>query len=167
MTGSMSVDSTTPGGGLYNVTNFSVTIGSTPALTHTYTNAGPFSGVTILSGSPSAFNLSVPPTITGDGVTGPPGPTLTPDNFAFSLSNLGPGPFSTNALPTTVPSLSSFATNTWHLGFAPGANGHQVSGSLTSLTAVPLPAAVVLFGVGLVALIGLGAGNWRQKRPTV
>ena len=35
---------------------------------------------------------------------------------------------------------------------------------MTSLTAVPLPAGVVLFGVGLVALIGLGAGGLRNLR---
>ena len=30
-----------------------------------------------------------------------------------------------------------------------------------------LPAAVILFGAGLVALVGLGAGSWRQKKNTI
>jgi heme A synthase len=42
-----------------------------------------------------------------------------------------------------------------------------VSGVLTALTAVPLPAAVILFGAGLVALVGLGAGSWRQKKNSL
>src|SRR5262245_4076714 len=40
-------------------------------------------------------------------------------------------------------------------------NTRVVLGHLTSLTAVPLPASLILFGAGLVALIGLGAGKWR------
>src|SRR5262245_49590116 len=52
MTGSMSVDSTTPGAGLYNVTNFSVTIGTGAiSTTHTYTLPGPFLGVGINNGA--------------------------------------------------------------------------------------------------------------------
>ncbi len=31
-----------------------------------------------------------------------------------------------------------------------------------SAVATPLPPAVILFGAGLVALIGLGARNWQQ-----
>ena len=67
--------------------------------------------------------------------------------------------------PTTVPSLSSFAsTNLWRLVFTPG--GGVVQGKLTSftLTAVPLPAAVILFGAGLISLVGLGAGGLRNLR---
>jgi len=32
------------------------------------------------------------------------------------------------------------------------------------VTAVLLPATVILFGAGLVALVGLGAGSWRLKK---
>lgn len=35
-------------------------------------------------------------------------------------------------------------------------------GSITNLTAVPLPAAVLLFGAGLISLVGLGAGGLRN-----
>ena len=40
----------------------------------------------------------------------------------------------------------------------------SVHGTITNLVANPLPPAVMMFGAGLVALIGLGARNWRQKR---
>lgn len=84
----------------------------------------------------------------------------------FEINLRGPGSlFSSDALPSPVPSISSFNTRTFRLQFG-GGNGlpTRVSGLMTSLTAVPLPAAVILFGVGLVALIGLGAGGLRNMR---
>lgn len=91
---------------------------------------------------------------------------LAPRLFNFELR--GPNTqFDTDALPTTVPSIATFTNfNRWHLVFGPG-NGHVVRGDMISLTAVPLPAAVILFGAGLIALVGLGAGNWRQKKNTI
>lgn len=71
--------------------------------------------------------------------------------------------FDADALPSAPPSLSSFRSNQWRLFFS-GAGNPTVRGPLTSLTAVPLPAAVILFGAGLVALAGLGAGSWRHRR---
>ena len=87
---------------------------------------------------------------------------LAPRLFDFQLR--GPASlFGSDALPTTVPSIGSFNDfNRWRLVFGPG-NGIVVRGDLTALTAVPLPAAVILFGAGLVALVGLGAGSWRRK----
>jgi len=74
---------------------------------------------------------------------------------------------------TTVPSLSSCIDskdkNEWRLKFEEG----KVAGNITSMTmtAVPLPPSLILFGAGLVALVGLGArngiGNWRQIRPSI
>ncbi len=55
--------------------------------------------------------------------------------------------------------------NQWRLDF--GGAGNYVVGSLAHLTAVPLPAAVILFGAGLISLVGLGAGGLRNlRRPT-
>ena len=164
MAGSMAVNTTdtTPldtNTGTYAVTNFSVTIGG-----HTYTNAGSFLGVAIQNGSPGpdSFILAVPPPISGDGVPSPP-LALTPNDFSIGLQTLGnTSAFTDDTLPPTVPSLSLFKHNDWRLNFAPG--GHQVSGTITSLTAVPLPASLILFSAGLVALIGLGARNWQQKK---
>ena len=82
--------------------------------------------------------------------------------FEFDLTG-NSSAFGSTALPTTPPSLSSFATKTFRVIFAGGVHS-IVQGTLTSLTAVPLPATVILFGAGLVALAGLGAGSWRQRR---
>ena len=87
--------------------------------------------------------------------------TYTPSYFSIDLR--GPQSlFTSTALPSTVPSISSFTVkNEWRLVFS---GGKVVIGQMSQLTAVPLPAAVVLFGAGLVALVGLGAGSWRPKR---
>ena len=160
MSGFMTVESL-PSDGSYVVTNFSVTIQG-----QNYTNAGPFSGVQITNGTPGQdrFDLTVP-TLTGPSIQADPGPgTVPPENFLMELSTLGgTSVWDSNALPTTMPSISSFDHKTeWRLNFTPG----FVKGDITSLTAVPLPAAVILFGAGLVALIGLGARNWQRDART-
>lgn len=100
------------------------------------------------------YALSGP--LTGPAFTGP-SPLLasfTPVKFEFE------GNASNSVFP---PSLSSFSSNEWRILFGgPGGSIVTVKGSLTSLNAVPLPTAVVLFGAGLVALAGLGAGRWKQ-----
>ena len=101
-----------------------------------YLLAAPFSGAAVNGRNPLAFEFD-----------------LTGNSSAFGST----------ALPTTPPSLSSFATKTFRVIFAGGVHS-IVQGTLTSLTAVPLPATVILFGAGLVALAGLGAGSWRQRR---
>ena len=75
--------------------------------------------------------------------------------------------FGNDSLPTTPPDISAFARNSWRLVFTDGSGRARIQGSLSTLTAVPLPAAAVLFGAGLVALIGLGAGSWRQKKNSL
>ena len=70
-------------------------------------------------------------------------------------------------VPTTPPSLSSFAANRWRFVFEDGSGKARIQGSLSSLTAVPLPAAVILFGAGIVALVGLGAGSWRKRKNSL
>jgi hypothetical protein len=70
--------------------------------------------------------------------------------------------FNSLALPSPGNvSLSNFASNKWRLVLA---GGKVISGSLTSLQAVPLPATVLLFGAGLIALVGFGAGGLRNLR---
>jgi hypothetical protein len=98
--------------------------------------------------------------------TGNPVNGRTPSFFEIKLTDSSHTAFSNDHLPTTPPSLGSFTTETFRLKFN-GQGAATVSGVLTSLTAVPLPAAVILFGAGLVALVGLGAGSWRQKKHSL
>lgn len=142
--------------GNYTVTNFNVTIGG-------YTATMGTSGlVEIKDGTPGLDRVI-------GTINAPNGPNV---NFLaprlFDVQLRGPaGTFSGDALPTTAPSISAFTNfNRWRLVFGPG-DGKVVRGTLTSLTAVPLPAAVVLFGAGLVALAGLGAGSWRQRKNSI
>ena len=106
--------------------------------------------------------------VTAD-VVGPNAGNRAPGAFTINLLGPGSGPgnvFTTDALPNPAPSLNSFTNrNIFRLQFGNG-NGDRraVQGFLTSLTAVPLPPAAILFGVGLVALIGLGAGGLRNLR---
>jgi hypothetical protein len=65
-------------------------------------------------------------------------------------------------LPPGVDSIGNFKTlngvfPTFRVTFTDGTNSLVVAGTLTNLVATPLPPAVILFGAGLVALIGLGA----------
>jgi hypothetical protein len=63
------------------------------------------------------------------------------------------------------PSLGDLSSTQWRLVFE-NSNGRAVrlQGVLNSLTVVPLPAAVLLFGAGLISLVGLGAGGLRNLR---
>lgn len=138
------------------ITNLSVTIGtSTP---YVVTFGQPQNHITIRNLPAFDSGALVVNTLTsGAQVNG-----FTPTSFAINLVDGTAGAFNSQ-YPTTVPSLSSFlTTNQWRLVFAPGGGG--VQGMLTSLTAVPLPAAVLLFGAGLISLVGLGAGGLRNLR---
>ncbi|MEO7861131.1 MAG: hypothetical protein ABIU05_11925 [Nitrospirales bacterium] len=88
----------------------------------------------------------------------------TPIRFDLQLDHEGGGAFNNTALQNP-PSLSSLTANRWRLIFE-NADGNlvRVQGSFNSLTAVPLPAAVILFGAGLISLVGLGAGGLRNLR---
>ncbi|MBI5314773.1 MAG: hypothetical protein HZB34_02245 [Nitrospirae bacterium] len=101
------------------------------------------------------------------GITGggPVNITTPRDPVSFEFTLTGPTSiFADNSLPATAPDVSSFIHgNAFRVTFEGGANSH-VTGIITSLTTVPLPPAVLLFGAGLVALIGLGARNWQQRK---
>ena len=90
--------------------------------------------------------------LTGSSVTGLSGNSHFPLSFEFDG----------NANTSSPPGIGSFVSNQWRIVFS-GTGNPKVIGTLTSLTAVPLPTAVVLFGAGLVALAGLGAGSRRQR----
>lgn len=161
MSGSITVTNHTPAPpGLtesYSIQNFQLTIGGYNA------TMGTSGQVDIRNGSGGApgadrFNVTVN-SPDGNNVN-----FLVPRLFDIQLrgpSNI----FTSDALPNPAPSISSFTGfNRFRLVFGPAGEGRAVTGFLTSLTTVPLPAAVILFGVGLVALIGLGAGGLRNVR---
>jgi len=88
-----------------------------------------------------------------NGLFGNPVNGFSPSSFSLELTDPTGTAFSSDALPAGAPSLSSFARSEFRLLF--GSATTRVQGALTSL--VPLPAAVWLFGAGLVALVGLGS----------
>jgi hypothetical protein len=167
MTGTMTVNTAdgNPGSstfGDYSIQSLSVTIGGYTA------TVGSTGTVNIRNGNGGGaavdrFEVSAPSQ--PGNLVGDPINFLLPRLFTINLR--GPNDvFTSDELPSSVPSLSSFTNlNRFRLQFGPtnGANA-RVVGQLTDLTAVPLPTSVILFGLGLVALVGLGAGGLRNIR---
>ena len=90
-------------------------------------------------------------------------------NYIHNNNNLVDplGPFSDTSLPTTPPGIDSHSNGSpFRVFFGTGDEASVVNGTILSMHIVanPLPPAVILFGAGLVALIGLGAGSWRQRK---
>jgi hypothetical protein len=98
------------------------------------------------------------------GATGGPINGYSPFRFDLNLDQEGGAAFS-NVDLQSPPSFGSLTGSRWRLIFE-NADGNlvRVQGALNSLTAVPLPAAVILFGAGLISLVGLGAGGLRNFR---
>jgi len=98
------------------------------------------------------------------GATGDPINGYSPFRFDLHLDQEGGSAFS-NVDLQSPPSFGSLTGSRWRLIFE-NADGNlvRVQGALNSLTAVPLPAAVLLFGAGLISLVGLGAGGLRNLR---
>ena len=87
--------------------------------------------------------------------------------FRFDLNPDKEGSLFVNTNTQNPPSLGDpdFLTgNRWRLLFENSDGVVRVQGALKSLTPVPLPAAVILFGAGLISLVGLGAGGLRYLR---
>lgn len=160
MSGNITFDTGTAsavsGTGLYmnSITGLNLNIGG-----RMFSYAAGANGMFVLN-SPSlggVDSLSAISTVTGRAING-----VLPTSFQFSLSDPSGNAFGNESLPTTPPSLSAFSRNQWRLDF--GGTGNYIVGSLAHLTAVPLPAAVLLFGAGLISLVGLGAGGLRNLR---
>jgi hypothetical protein len=116
--------------------------------------------IKIRDGASDTFEVRAP--LSGEGVG-----SYNPLSFRLILKDPSGAVFGDDSLPATAPSLSSFASDRFRLVFESDGGTARVRGNLTSLTAVPLPASVILFGAGLVALVGLGAGSWRRSNDSL
>ena len=163
VSGSFQFNNATSGNnGIYNgaVTGFTLDIGGF----YTSSFVPGANAVTISQNMPLGFDRwGLVTAAKGDPISGPAGSSVTP--FSFDLRfDLAGGGLSTNL--QDYPSLGSLngGNARWRLFFE-DANGKPSAflGSMT-LTAVPLPAAVLLFGAGLISLVGLGAGGLRNLR---
>ena len=151
--------------GNYTIENFQVTFGGGYTASFGSSSSGSLEIRNGNGGGPNADQFNVT-------VNSPTGDTVNfnvPRLFTIALGGQN-GIFSSDGLPNPAPSIGSSigsfnGNNAFRIQFGSGnANNRAVQGVLTSLTAVPLPAGVVLFGVGLFALIGLGAGGLRNLR---
>lgn len=164
VTGSYTFDSSTSNTGAGNTGTYSGTLSSFNVTIGTYVASLAAGANSIVVTNPiNSINDSyrVLGLFSGDSVNG-----NAPASFELELK--GPSSsFSNVLLPTTPPSVSSFATKEFRLLFGNGAASRVLTVTVSQLTAVPLPAAVILFGAGLVALAGLGAGNRRQRNTRI
>ncbi len=153
LSGTYTFDNATPGllpSGLpiqtYNnsVSTLNLSIGNYSAVLQ----GGGSNLTTLSSGNPALYSVNL-------GVAGNLVKGLAPSLFSINLADETGTAFSSVTLPgTQAPSLSAFNVNRWTLAFS---NGKTLVGSLDTLKAVPLPATVLLFGAGLIGLVGLGA----------
>lgn len=143
------------------VTNMSLNIGG---YTSSFAPDAPENAVTVFN------QIDLGGSIIGDrwrlvtGATGDPINGYSPFRFDLQVDQEGGSAFS-NVDLQRPPSFNSLTGSRWRLIFE-NAEGNlvRVQGGLSSLTAVPLPAAVLLFGAGLISLVGLGAGGLRNLR---
>ncbi|UVT14496.1 MAG: hypothetical protein H8K04_11605 [Nitrospira sp.] len=170
VTGSFQFDNATAGNnGAYNgaVTGFTLNFG------------GFFGYTTSLAPGANAVTISQNVSMSGgtgnrwelvSAVSGSEFGGFSPFSFDLRLDSKGGGLFNSTDLQNppsfgSVGSLPGLTAARWRLFFEDlDGNPAVFLGSITSLTAVPLPAAVLLFGAGLVSLVGLGAGGLRNLR---
>lgn len=89
---------------------------------------------------------------------------FAPEHFRLELADEDGAAITGTAL-SNPPSLGDLTSTHWRLVFENmDGKSVRIQGALSSLTAVPLPAAVILFGAGLISLVGLGAGGLRNFR---
>ena len=139
--------------GRYTITNFSLNIEGYTA------TMGTSGTVQIRNGPPGTDQFNVTVNAPNGSIVNLLGPGI------FQIPLVGPNSVFTNdALPLSSPNIASFTNqNLWRLTFGAG-NTITVSGVMTAMTVVPLPHTVILFGTALVALVGLGAGNWKKRK---
>lgn len=159
MTGTFSFENTTPstGTGRYvgALQSFSLDIGSYSV------NFDPSGDLNLIriTDNPSGDLWRLRTSVTGDSIG-----QYSPTEFRLDLEDED-GLAITETGLQNPPSLGDLTSTQWRLVFEDaGGRMVRVQGVLSSLTAVPLPAAVLLFGAGLISLVGLGAGGLRNLR---
>jgi hypothetical protein len=181
ISGHFTFDNATSGSsGVYNnaVKDFTWNLHVGGAIEYTSTFTPGANAVTIAKDMPLLFGGSVDrwamvTAATSDQLltAGTPPVDHMPFRFDLRFDRTGGGLLGDTSLQNP-PSLSSLGipgegSARWRLFFE-DANGVPSAyvGSITSLTAVPLPTAVLLFGAGLFSLVGLGAGGLRNLRTS-
>jgi hypothetical protein len=145
------------------------------ALNGPSTNLNVTIGTYVASLAAGSNNIEVknPPSLSADSYeveglfSGPAVNSHNPKSFELELEKPSSNQFNGVLLPSTPPSVSSFTEKTFRLVFENGGNSRTVIVTLSTLTAVPLPTTVILFGAGLIALVGLGAGSWRKRNSSL
>jgi hypothetical protein len=178
VSGNFTFDNATGGSdGAYNgaVKDFTWNLSFEGSLVYTSTFTPGANAVTIAKDKPLLFGgivdrwaMTTAATSTQLLPQGDPPVNHIPFSFDLRFDRAGGGLFGDTSLQDP-PSLASVLATPgqgsarWRLFFE-DANSipRAYVGSITSLTAVPLPAAVVLFGAGLISLVGLGAGGLRN-----
>jgi hypothetical protein len=177
VSGTFTFDNATSGsGGVYNgaVTDFTWSYSANGILQYTSTYTPGANAVTVAKDMPLLFGGSVDrwamttaATSTQLLTAGTPPVDHVPFRFDLRFDHTGGGLLADTSLqdPPTLASLGipGQGSARWRLFFEDaGGTPSAYVGSITSLTAVPLPAAVLLFGAGLISLVGLGAGGLRN-----
>ena len=162
--GTYSIEATTPDlapsdirNGTYALRSLSFTI-----LGNTYSALGQAldqSGNQVLIDMPSSLDDLYSVGTNANDLSGPLINGLQPGPFFMGIT--GPHLFTDDSLPLTPPSLGNLTSNRVFFSFFDPSidSGGQVQGRLTSLTLapVPLPGTLLLFGSGLIGLIGIKA----------
>ena len=144
---------------IYQATNLAISIGGKYVLTGTsgsmiITNDMGLGG-TLPDGITVYFSNSAAPTVFGGPVNG-----ASPGYFDIQLDWFGNGPLSTQALPLVVP-VNTGEFDRSNINFP--SDSERLSYKLTSMSAVPVPAAIWLFATGLIGLLGVTRRRMRSQ----
>lgn len=154
--------------GRYALSGFSVSLLGTVGKTYTMGPAGERT-IEIVNSFSDAYRVSLarveldqPQAIVGPSIN-----DFAPRAFQFSIAG-NDDLFTNDSLLLAPPSLGSAPfTMTFYRNGVGGLEAVQASGGLTSLTLapVPLPGALLLFGSGLLGLMGISVGRRMMARP--
>jgi len=135
---------------IYQASNLSIEIGGDYVVTGAsgsmiITNDSNLGG-SLLDGVTVSFSNSSAPNVFGAPVNGD-----SPGYFDIQLDWFTNGPLSSQDLPTFIP-VNTGEYDRSNINFP--SDSERLSYELTSMTVVPIPAAIWLFGSGLIGLVG-------------